>query len=70
MQYALPPENHVTKEFFKQLFRGEKNVFKMHEIRQIIVPKLDEMAVTKMLPLVEDDEQFRSYLPDEYFEGK
>jgi hypothetical protein len=38
---------------------GAKQVYKIHEIRQIIVPKLDEMSITKMLPLVSEDDEFR-----------
>ena len=45
-------------------------MFKICEVRFIAVPKLDEMSISNMLPMVKDDEQVRIYMPDEYFTGK
>ncbi len=63
----MPPENQVNKEFFKQLFMNQKKVFKISEIKHILVPKLDEMGVKQMLPIVAEDEAIKAYFPDEFF---
>ena len=42
----------------------------MSEVNQIIVPKLDEMSMVNMLPLVQDDNDLKMYFPDEYYTGK
>ena len=49
---------------------GEKKVFTMSEIKSIIVPKLDEMSMVNMVPIVQDDDELKNYFPDEYFTGK
>ena len=70
LQYHLAPESHLNKDFFKKLLMSEKKVFKIAEVRYILVPKLDEMAISQMLPLVQDDAELKKYFPDEYFGGK
>lgn len=55
MQCMLPPENQVNKEFIKKLYRGEKKIHKIENVRFINVPKLEELSVVNMLKLVKDD---------------
>jgi len=52
----LPPPSHVNKEFFKSLFKGEKKAHKVTDVKHIIVPKLDELGIMKMLEMVKKDE--------------
>ena len=49
---------------------GEKKVQKISQVRFIIVPKLDEMSLSKMMELIKDDQALKEYFPDEYFTGK
>ena len=49
---------------------GEKEVYKLIEVRYIIVPKIDEMSVSNMSKMIEDDEDIRRYFPDEFFQGR
>jgi hypothetical protein len=66
LQYHLPPYKQVNKDFFKLLLKDEKRAFKVTQVRQIIVPKLDELGIKYMLQMVKDDEELMMYLPDDY----
>ena len=56
MQYYLPPSSHVNKEFFKALLKGEKKANKVTDVKHIIVPKIEELGIMKMLEMVKKDE--------------
>ena len=45
----------MNKEFFKELFRGDKKAFKVAEVKHIIVPKIDELGIKNMLVMIKDD---------------
>ena len=47
--------------------KNEKRIFKICDINHIVVPRLDELSVQKMTEMMRDDQELRSYLPDEYF---
>ena len=57
----------MNKEFFKSLLKGEKKANKISDVNHIIVPKLDELGIKRMLEMVKGDNQLRQYMPDEYF---
>ena len=57
----------MNKEFFKLLLKGEKKAHKVSEVRHIIVPKIDELAVPKMFEQIKDDPKLKMFLPDEYY---
>ena len=63
----MPPSLHVNKDFFKSLFKGEKKAHKITDVKHIIVPKIEELGIKKMLEMIKDDMKLRQYLPDEYF---
>ena len=67
LQYNFPPESHLNKEFFKKLLKGEKQAYKVTEVQNIIVPKVDELSINKMLNMIKSDKQLMQYLPDEYY---
>ena len=50
--------------------KNEKRIFKICDINHIVVPRLDELSVQKMTEMMRDDQELRSYLPDEYFKQK
>ena len=70
LQQYLPPENHVNKDFLKQLFIDEKKVLKAAGVRQIIVPKLDELNTSPILGMIEEGDILRDYYPYDYFKKK
>ena len=57
----------MNKEFFKSLFKGEKQVNKVTDVKHIIVPKIDELGIKPMMEMVKGDPKVRAYLPEEYF---
>ena len=65
----LPPENQVNKIFIQKLYKGEKQILKMENVRFINVPKYDELSVTNMLKLVKNDTELLKFWPDEYIAG-
>ena len=67
MQYSLPPYNQLNKDWWKQVLKDEKKVFKVTEIKPIIVPKIEELSVPKVLQMVKSDKEICQYLPDGYF---
>ena len=66
----MPPEHHVNKDFFKQLFMGNKKLLKLSEVKFIVVPKLDELSVKGIKDLIKDDKIIKEYFPDEFFKNK
>ena len=54
-------------EFFKSLLKGDKKVFKVTDVKHIIVPKIEELGIKKMLHMIKDDVLLKMYFPDEYF---
>lgn len=57
----------MNKEFFKSLFKGDKKAHKVTDVKHIIVPKIDELGIIKMLDMVRTDPLVKQYLPDEYY---
>ena len=49
------------------MLKGEKKVFKVTEVRQIIIPKLEELSVKNILNQAKNDVNIKEYFPDEYF---
>ena len=50
LQYFLPPQAHVGKDFLKQVFSGEKMLLKKKAVTTIEVPQYDELSVRKLWP--------------------
>jgi len=48
----------------------KKRVFKITAVKFIIVPKLDELSISKMKEMVKDDKELLEYFPDEFFKNK
>ena len=44
-QYYMMPYHMCTKDFLKQVLKGEKNMLKMNEVRFVNVPSFDEISV-------------------------
>ena len=51
----MPPSSHVNKEFFKALLKGDKKAHKITDVKHIIVPKIEELGIKKMLEMIKDD---------------
>ena len=70
VQRYLPPSDLVTKDFLRKVFRGEKRLYKLNEVKRIEVPMYEELSVDSLMKAYGQDEKFRSYLPDIVAKGK
>ena len=55
MQYYLPPEDVINKDFLKEVLAGQKQLLRKAEVRQIAVPHYDELSVKTFLPKFAED---------------
>ena len=70
VQYYLPDETVVTKDFPKQVLRNEKQLLKKADVVTVQVPAYDELSVKAMYPMFAKDKEFMQFFPDKYPMGK
>ena len=70
MQYYLPDEGVVNKDFLKDVLVGKKQLFKKTAVSTIEVPHYDELSVKSIFPTFQNDPIFISYFPDKFPKGK
>ena len=70
MQYYLPDEHAVNKDFLKDVLGGQKQLLKKAQVNQIEVPHYDELSVRKLYLELVKDQQFQQYFPDTYPKDK
>ena len=70
VQYYLPDEWAINKDFIRAVLAGDKNLFKKNEVDQITVPKYDELSVKTLFPTFKSDKVFMSYFPDTFPKDK
>ena len=66
----MPPESIINKDFMKDILCGKKQLFKKMQIKEIKVPKYDELSVKALYPQFKGDPIFNSYFPNEYPKDK
>ena len=54
----------ITKDFIRQVLAAEKELLKMSELRQVNVPKYDELSVKNIFPNLKDNPTFMVHIPD------
>ena len=52
VQLYLPPEYMMNKDFLKDVFREEKNLLKLNEVKRVNVPLYDELSVITFWPMM------------------
>ena len=70
LQYFLPPEAHVNKDFLKDVLVGKKHLMKKHQVNYINVPHYDELSVVSLWPDLKKDADFMAYFPAVYPKGR
>ena len=70
LQFYLPDETVMNKDFIKQVFAGEKQLLKKTEVDYVTVPKYEELSVKALYPQFSKDAKFNAYFPDKYAAGK
>ena len=66
LQFYLPPESLVNKDFLKDVLAGKKQLMKKSEIDPIQVPHYDELSVKELYPMFSKDAEMMCYFPDKY----
>ena len=70
LQFYLPPEGLVNKDFLKDVLTGKKQLYQKSAITPIQVPHYDELSVKALYPQFKEDPIFLSYFPDKYPKDK
>ena len=70
LQFYLPPEGLINKDFLKQVLADEKALIKKSDISYIEVPHYEELSVKALWPQFAEDDLMVRYFPDEYPQGK
>ena len=70
VQYYLPPEKQVTKDFLKLVFTNEKRLLKKNEVSYIHVSHWDELAVKHLWPDMQKDPNIMVYFSNDYAADK
>ena len=60
----------MTKDFLKDVLAGRKDLLHKSVVKEIKVPKYDELSVTNLWPQFSKDPTFTSYFPSTYPKGK
>ena len=61
VQYYLPDEAVVNKDFLKDVFAGKKELKLNSEITYVHVPHYDELSVRNIYPMFKKDPEFQKY---------
>ena len=70
MQYYLPPQTQVSKDFLKAVFKDEKKILKKSQVNFVHVPGWDELSVKNLWKDLKNDSTFNVYFSDKYPEEK
>jgi len=60
----------VNKDFLKAVFKEEKGLLKLSEVKFKNVPFYDELAVKKIWPDVQEDPEVMFYMPSKLPKGR
>ena len=66
MQYYLPDEKVINKDFLKAVLAGQKQLLKKVDVLTIEVPRYDELSVKNIYPQFKKDPIIMNYFPDHY----
>ena len=66
----VPPNNMMTAEYLKQIFKNEKKLFKISEVKFCNPPHYDEISVTQLYDAWIQLPNMKDYFPDVYPKGR
>ena len=61
----MPPKNKINKDFFKQVFAGQKALIERDQIRPIAVPHYDELGVVHLIKDVMAVPEYAKFFPEQ-----
>ena len=66
VQYYLPPETQVNKDFLRAVFTDKKKLKRKKDVDFIHVPAWDELSVKNLWKDLKNDGNFNIYFHDSY----
>ena len=60
----MPKIEDCTHDFYKAILLNEKYLLQTSQIKFINVPRYDELSVSKMLPMIIDQNEVMRFLPN------
>jgi len=64
VQYYLPDEAVINKDFLKDVLIGKKQLLRKHEVNYVHVPHYDELSVRNIYPMFKKDPEFQKHFPE------
>ena len=55
MQYYVPPESMVNKDFIRDVLAERKKLMRLSAVKSVNVPHFDEISVKNIYPIFKDD---------------
>ena len=66
----MPPINNINVDFLRAVFREEKKLLKMTDVKTINVPRYKEISVLEIMEELKGDTQVMQYIPNITAKGK
>ena len=70
LQFFVPDESAVNKDFIKDVLAGKKNLLKKSEVQHINVKRYDELSVKAMYPMFKKRRRDDAVLPGQVLNRK
>ena len=70
VQLYVPPDSMMNKDFLKEILQDSKKLMPHKDLRQINVPKYDELSIKNIFPMIEKDEEIMRYFPSKLPKGR
>ena len=59
----------MNKDFLRAVLAERKALFKLTDVKFIVVPKYEELSVKDLMPHLQKDKTFMMYFPDKFPKG-
>ena len=60
----------VNRTYLKEILAGSKKLLSLDEVKWVIVPKYDELAVKSVMGQLKEDVKFQLYFPSKLPKGR
>ena len=70
MQLYVPPDTMINKDFLKEVLAERKDLLELSKVKFKHVPLFDELSVVQLWPLMKEDKEFMTFMPDKLPKGR
>ena len=70
MQFYLPDDSVITKDYIKDILVGKKQLLQKSEVDEVKVPEYQELSVKAIWPQFAKDPAMQQFFPDRFPKGK